>query len=267
MGYLTPDVRRRDNLKILANTEVDRVVFEDWPGDWCRGDAATGQSERQSRTSNRPQRLFSRQGALQTPALLIRSGVGPAGDLKALGLPVVADLPRGRPELAGSSGGIDGGLSEAGRQTTDDRCAPLPTWHCGIPPGSRAAPTPTCMCRSPINPPGIRWASNWVGWSACIYKPMSRGRVSVATPERGASPRIEFNLLSDARDVERMKAALRLDIRDLPTSRRCRALFTNSSPRAIRNASATSTATVLQAGPGRGLPISCSTDRRRCGAS
>ena len=32
-------------------------------------------------------------GAYDSPALLLRSGIGPAGDLRALGIPVVADLP------------------------------------------------------------------------------------------------------------------------------------------------------------------------------
>ena len=32
-------------------------------------------------------------GAYDSPALLLRSGIGPAGELRALGIPVVADLP------------------------------------------------------------------------------------------------------------------------------------------------------------------------------
>ena len=32
-------------------------------------------------------------GAYDSPALLLRSGIGPAADLRALGIPVAADLP------------------------------------------------------------------------------------------------------------------------------------------------------------------------------
>ncbi len=48
------------------------------------------------------------------------------------------------------------------------------------------------------------------GLVGCIYKPMSRGRVSLESTDGETSPRIEFNLLSDQRDVTRLASALRL---------------------------------------------------------
>ncbi|MGA3141305.1 MAG: GMC oxidoreductase, partial [Xanthobacteraceae bacterium] len=38
----------------------------------------------------------------------------------------------------------------------------------------------------------------------CVYKPYSRGRLQIASADTGAEARIEFNLLSDARDLTRL---------------------------------------------------------------
>jgi len=207
MGYLTPEVRRRENLEIMADAEVDRVVFE--------GSRATGvdvirhdQNERQSEQLSGREIILSA-GALQTPALLIRSGLGPGGDLKALGLPVVADLPGVGQNLQDHPAvSMAAYLRTAGKQPKSLRAAPNVALRYSS--GTDGCPASDMYVsvtnKSSWHPLGQQLG----GLVCCIYKPMSRGRVSVTTPERGVSPRIEFNLLSDPRDVERMKDALRL---------------------------------------------------------
>ncbi|MDH3232732.1 MAG: GMC family oxidoreductase N-terminal domain-containing protein [Alphaproteobacteria bacterium] len=207
MGYLTAEVRRRENLQILANAEVDRVVFEAGRATGVEV-IRPGQSERQSEHQSGREIILSA-GALQTPALLIRSGVGPAGDVKALGLPVVADLPGVGHNLQDHPAvSMAAYLKPAGMQPRSLRAAPNVALRYSS--GVEGCPVSDMYVsvtnKSSWHPLGQQLG----GLVSCIYKPMSRGRVSVATPERGASPRIEFNLLSDARDVERMKAALRL---------------------------------------------------------
>jgi len=86
LAYLDP-VRDRANLRICGGAPAERLVIE---GGRVRGAVVR-------RGSRRPvvgaDRVIVCAGAYDSPALLLRSGLGPAGDLRALGIPVVADLP------------------------------------------------------------------------------------------------------------------------------------------------------------------------------
>jgi choline dehydrogenase len=80
-------VRHRPNLTIRGGVQVDRVIFED---DHARGvRLVDGSFERATTT------ILSA-GVYGSPAILMRSGIGPAHDLRALDIPVVADVPVGR---------------------------------------------------------------------------------------------------------------------------------------------------------------------------
>src|SRR5262245_14804039 len=84
-AYLDP-ARGRPNLELLADALVDRVVVD--------GGRATGVVVRhggRERLVDAPLVVLAA-GAYGTPAVLLRSGVGPADELGALGVPVVADV-------------------------------------------------------------------------------------------------------------------------------------------------------------------------------
>jgi choline dehydrogenase len=66
---------------------VDRVLFD--------GTTATGVRAADG-TEYRGREVILCGGTYGSPAILLRSGIGPAADLTALGIPVVADLPVGR---------------------------------------------------------------------------------------------------------------------------------------------------------------------------
>ena len=86
-AYLHPVIRRQ-NLKVRTRTLVTSVVF--------RGRRAVGvEIERQGGGTERIMagEIILAGGAINTPQTLLLSGVGPAGDLAAFGIPVVADLP------------------------------------------------------------------------------------------------------------------------------------------------------------------------------
>ena len=78
--YLTEEVRRRPNLTIRSDAQVDRVIFENGHAVGVR--LVDGSSERAAHT------ILSA-GVYGSPAILMRSGIGPASDLRALGIPVV----------------------------------------------------------------------------------------------------------------------------------------------------------------------------------
>lgn len=86
MVYLDADVRRRPNLTIRGETIVDRIGFDDIQASRVRladGDVIEGNS------------IILCAGAYGSPAILMRSGIGPAGHLHEHGIDVAADLPVG----------------------------------------------------------------------------------------------------------------------------------------------------------------------------
>ncbi|MCP5181096.1 MAG: GMC family oxidoreductase N-terminal domain-containing protein [Pseudomonadales bacterium] len=87
IGYLAP-ARLRPNLTIRADTHVNRLVIRDGR---CTGveiaDVAGEVSVLEARL------VVLAAGALQTPPVLMRSGIGPGGQLAAHGIDVISPLP------------------------------------------------------------------------------------------------------------------------------------------------------------------------------
>ena len=86
IAFLDDGVRARQNLLIKSGVEVDRVVLE--------GTRALGVID-VSGHEYRADLVILSAGAFGSPAILMRSGVGPAEHLRELGISVVADLPVG----------------------------------------------------------------------------------------------------------------------------------------------------------------------------
>lgn len=87
IAYLTDEVRRRPNLAIRGRVEVDRVL--------TNGRSATGIVCVDGSTYHAGEVILSA-GTFGSPAILMRSGIGPANDLRRLEIDVVADLPVGQ---------------------------------------------------------------------------------------------------------------------------------------------------------------------------
>jgi choline dehydrogenase len=87
VAYLRP-VIDAPNLRVITGAHAHRLVLE---GTRCTGVefARDGDLHRAHAASE----VVVSAGAIESPALLLRSGIGPAGDLRALGLDVAADLP------------------------------------------------------------------------------------------------------------------------------------------------------------------------------
>ena len=86
IAFLDP-VRSAPHLTIAGDTTVRRVVFE---GTTVAGVEVEGSD---GPAFVRAARVVLAAGAYHSPALLLRSGVGPAADLTALGIDVVVDRP------------------------------------------------------------------------------------------------------------------------------------------------------------------------------
>src|SRR6185437_2567462 len=85
--YLSPEVRRRPNLTVLTETPLDRLEING------------GRVEAAHFTRNgAPFRVTARQvivsaGALQSPVMLMKSGIGPGAHLADHGIEVKLDRP------------------------------------------------------------------------------------------------------------------------------------------------------------------------------
>src|SRR6202795_4884053 len=86
VAYLTDAVRSRPNLTIRGDAEVDRIVIE--------GKRAVGERLVNGEVISAGEVILAG-GTLGSPAILIRSGIGPSRHLSELGIATVADLPVG----------------------------------------------------------------------------------------------------------------------------------------------------------------------------
>lgn len=86
-AYVTP-VLGRPNLEVIASAHAARVILE-------RGRATGLEFIRDGRREqvHAAREIILCGGAIDTPKLLMLSGLGPADHLRAIGVPVVADLP------------------------------------------------------------------------------------------------------------------------------------------------------------------------------
>lgn len=107
LAYLTPAVRERENLSIKTGALVKQVIIED--GRAVGVELASGEALQADE-------VVLSAGAIYSPTLLLRSGVGPASHLAEYGIHVHADLPVGStmsdhlgPAIYYSHDGVAGG--------------------------------------------------------------------------------------------------------------------------------------------------------------
>jgi choline dehydrogenase len=196
MAYLTP-ARDRPNLTVLPDTDVRRVVFKD--GAVCGVEVRTAGAIQTIEALH----VVLACGAIHTPAVLVRSGIGPQDVLDRLGVGVVSalqgvgrnvmDHPAIGPTLYPKEGMVDWEMPVI--QTTlrytatgsDDRndmqLEPLTFMH----------------------QVGGRMLS---GIAACVFKSYSRGWLEFQSAEIDAQPRIFSNYLSDERDYGKLRDGL-----------------------------------------------------------
>lgn len=151
-------------------------------------------------------------GALDSPRILLRSGIGPAGDLRALGFDVVADLP-------GVGENLHDHLLSPVIFTTDARPVPAPEPGMGITQTHlfwRSRPDLEVPDLQPIHfsvpmyepwMSGPAWGFTLLGG---IVAPQSRGRLTLAGSDPHAETLIDLNALAEEADLLALEAAVRL---------------------------------------------------------
>jgi 5-(hydroxymethyl)furfural/furfural oxidase len=200
--YLTAAVRRRGNLAIMARTRVTGLRCED------RSVRAVT-IER----AGRIEQLSAREvilcaGAVHSPAMLLRAGIGPAGELTHHGIALVVDRPgvgrnlQNHPYLHFALT-----LPRGWRLAGHLRCFAI----AGIRHSSGLPGCPTgdllMFMIGRVSPRSHGTDLAMVG--AALYSPFSRGKVTLAHPDFDVPPRIDFRMLADPRDPPRLLEAAR----------------------------------------------------------
>ena len=225
-GFLDP-VRQRPNLQVRTHALVEQILFD--------GDRAVGVQLRHGRY-RREQieagEIVLAGGAINSPQLLMLSGIGPAAHLRALGIDVVADLP-----------GVGGNLQDHLDICTLDGCRQPVTYdqlnelaagwrwlrHRDGPGSSNVAEAggfvrsalaedERCDLQFHFVPALLddhgrhRLAGRGYTLHACQLHPRSRGQLTLRSADPAQPPAIHPSYLSDpeGHDLKRMILAARL---------------------------------------------------------
>ena len=195
--YLTAEVRRRPNLTIRGDVNIDRVLFD--------GTTATGVLAADG-TVYRGREVILSGGTYGSPAILLRSGGGPADELIALGIGVVAGLPVGR-RLQDQPGYANAYALAPGYLEMTPAVGSL-LWTAS----SEAAGdeldlhvTATHLMPGSYSPTG-----GAIVLMPALVQPESTGTLKLASPYPGDAPLIDANYLGTARDARRMLEGVKL---------------------------------------------------------
>jgi choline dehydrogenase len=224
-GYLKPNLARK-NLKLMTRTLVRRILFE--------GRRAVGVEVEADGTIKRigaRREVIVSGGAINSPALLMNSGVGPAAELKDVGIDVRHDLPgvgknlqdhvqarftfltrmpgtlneilKSRPQqvrmalewLMSRSGQLAVGATEGTLFAKSNPAEPVPDlqFQC------------TNFSTEHLTLGLDRWPG--FGFNFCVCRPKSRGEIKLGDASGRSKPRIFANYFSDDDDMRRSVAA------------------------------------------------------------
>lgn len=197
-AYLTPQVRARSNLTLWTDTPARQLILS---GNRVTGVQVLRDGKRLEVSGNE---VILTAGALQSPAFLLRAGIGPADQLRDLGIAVVADRSGvGRNLWDHSSIGLTATLHDPLAPSDEPAAAHLLAARVssGVAPG---VPADLYLGIAPNAALGTASAVLWVN------KPSSTGHLRLRSVDPMDYPAVEFNLLSDRRDLDRLREGLRV---------------------------------------------------------
>ena len=192
VAYLHPIMGTRPNLTVRTETWASALTFD--------GDTATGVRVGADTEIRATREVIVCAGAVDTPRLLMHSGLGPAGDLRALGLDVRVDLPGVGENLLDHPESVivwetDGPIppesvmdSDAGLFVRRDTGDPRPDLMFHF------YQVPFCdnteRLGYPVPPYGVSMTPN-------IPRARSRGRLWLTSADPAAKPALDFRYFTD----------------------------------------------------------------------
>jgi len=219
-AFLQP-ILSRPNLDVVVGAQVDRVLFDN-----ARACGVAYQFKGVDKQAVATNEVVLCAGAIDSPRVLMRSGIGPSKELNALNIPVLVDNPEvgsnlqdhfivpmmwqlkdGVPSLNNRLQGF-GVIKEALRyfisrhgamtlpgaevgafvKSSAEAARPDIQFHCLPVTGEPEAKKPHAQ-------PGLTLAP-------CVLRPQARGRVHLRDTDPGSDPRFTLNYLTTDHDVQ-----------------------------------------------------------------
>jgi choline dehydrogenase len=195
------------NLTVITRATVSRLTFS--------GNRATGVEFSYAGSVHRvsaAREVVVSLGAINTPKLLMQSGLGDADELRGLGIPVVGHLP-GVGRNFQDHPRIDCVWeSSAPLEQRNNRAEVTVFWHRD--PGSEAPDLQICVGEFPLasSENSARYGLPAHGFTMCagVLRPRSRGRIRIAGPDPSDPVIIEANMLADGDDMRAAVACVQL---------------------------------------------------------
>ena len=206
IGYLRPALGR-PNLTVWGGTHVARVRID--------GGRAQGVDVIRD---GRPERVEAGDvilsaGAIQSPAILWRSGIGPAAELDALGIDVRVAQDAVGANLHDHPGVFLFALPVDGAPGPYD-----PQYQLGVRYSSSTGARVNDMLLSVMNVFDLSASPDFAAvvgapvarvLTCGVHDPVSRGRLRLTSSDPMAAPEVDFNLLAEDADVTRLVEGLR----------------------------------------------------------
>ncbi len=196
--YLEP-ARKRPNLTIMGDCHVRRIVFD---GDQATGLEVEGDAGMETITGDR---IVISCGAIGTPALLMRSGIGPADHLRELDIDVVRDLPGvgdnldDHPMLGATF------IAKEGMLERSDPVVQVTYRYTSSDDEERNDMQLMPVSQIPTRSGGFVYAIGSV-----IYLQKSRGRLTLTSADPRIPPHVDERFLEADEDVRRLVEGLRM---------------------------------------------------------
>lgn len=205
-GYLEP-ARGRANLEIRGEALVERVVFDGNRVAGVQVSIGDGPSEVIAAHT-----VVLSAGAIHSPTILLRSGIGPAGALAALGIAVLRDNPYVGRELMDhpilrATLMLKPAFQARDQEARHTNCCV--TYTSGLGGGGERDMILIGYNHRSLTSPGERRPGTTGAVGAAVYNAYSRGELHLVSADPRANPVVEENMLADERDRLRMRDAVR----------------------------------------------------------
>jgi 5-(hydroxymethyl)furfural/furfural oxidase len=204
-GYLEP-ARSRANLQTIGHALMDTIMFE---GNRLHASGVRVRIGGQSHTTRARHEVILCAGAIHSPAILQRSGIGPAALLKKLSIPVRAELPVGENLLDHPIMNAILHLREGSQVNTlmhrHTNCCLR--YSSGL---EGAGDNDMIMIAGNLARSPQAASDAALGRIAVsVYQAFSQGHVRITTTDPTVDPDIEERMLSDPSDLVRMRDGVR----------------------------------------------------------
>lgn len=198
--YLTAEVRRRVNLKILTEATVTSIRFD---GASACGVTVTCEGEERGIAARE---VIVCAGAIHSPALLLRAGIGPPEELARLGITPRADRAGVGRNLQNHPY-LHFGLTLPPPSRLSRELRRFAISGLRLSSGLKGCPAGDLLLFMIGRVSGRDYGCDLAMFGAALYSPCSRGQVTLTSAQSGIPPRVEFRMFEDSRDPPRMLKA------------------------------------------------------------